>query len=259
MIVDIVSLVAAGLLVALGWRSGAMRQISRIVAIIAVIVGVPFVSPVVRRVVFGEAGRASPGIEVASIVMAGVAIYLAVAIGAWLVIKSLRFLSATLGLFDRMGGAVIGGVKALVLIYLVAVLVVFMEGPLTERDPDNRLGLRGGTVTDLVADHNLLAPWQFPDLDVLHSALAVGSKTAVEPSANGGEIDADAAQFFADERIEKLLEDEELMGWAQAQNFPMTLADSRVREVLNDAELMEQLHRVDWTALEDSHEMDGNT
>ncbi len=248
-VVDLLSLFLFGGLVILGWLSGALRQVVRLIAIGAVIVGVPFVAPILRSILFRQGGTASPGVEVASMIVAGVLIYVAFALAGWVAVKVMRFVSTTLSIADRAGGAALGGVKGLVVIYLCAMLLVMMEGPLSERDPDNRLMLRGGWLTGVASDHNVLAPWHFRDLRRLHGALRVGESIAEHGGYELVREDEAASEFLRDQRVVELLEDEELMDWVQSDHYPMTLADPRIREVLNDAGMVEQLQRADWEGL----------
>lgn len=250
MTVDIAGALIFAFLVVLGWRSGALRQILRVVAIVAVIVGVPFLSPMVREYVFGQPGRAEPGVEVASIIISGLVLYVAVALTGWVLVRMMRWVSATLDLMDRAAGAGIGAVKAAALIYLFAVAVVFMEGPITEQYPEDELRLLDGHITEFVGDHNVLAPWQFPDLGRLHRALSVGQKVEEEGLHELVRQQGEAADFLRDETVRELLEDEQLMDWVEGDHYPMTLADPRVREVLNDESLSRKLEEVDWRKLE---------
>lgn len=249
MTVDVISAFVFLVLLFLGWRSGALRQILRVVAIVVVIIGVPFVSPMIRSILFGESGRASPGIEVFSLLAAGVLIYITVAVAGWLAVKVLRAASPTLGFMDRVGGASIGAAKAAIIIYLGVVLMVMLEGPLLERDPDNNMGLREGGLTGFVSTYNVLAPWQFPDINRLHQALRVGAEVEKAGAHEVIREEQSAADFFRDERIKELLADEDLMGWVVDDHYPMTLADSRVRDVLNDKDLVEKLTDVEWAVL----------
>lgn len=251
MVVDIFSvLVVAGLIV-LGWRSGAVRQVVHLVAVVAVIVGVPFASPVIRDIIFGESGRASPGVEVTSMLAAGAIIYVSIALAGWVAVKVMRFVSVTLSLFDRMGGAAMGALMGAILVYLFAALVVMIEGPLTERDPDNRFLLQGGWLTGVTAEYNVLAPWQFPDLETLHRALVVGQLAEETENVEGVRDDESASAFLRDDRVQALLDDEELMEWVLSEHYPLTLADMRVREVLNDPVMMDRLQKADWKALKE--------
>lgn len=259
MLVDVVSAVVVTILAVLGWMSGAIRQVVRIVALVAVVVGVPFVSPIFRSAVFGESGPASPGIEVVCIVAAGLFIYITVAVAGWVGAKTMRWLSPVTGGLDRVGGAGLGALKAAVVVYLLAVLVVMIEEPLSEWDPDDGLGIGDSRVAGFVADYNVLAPWQFPDLERLHRALEVGRLVAETEKYDVVRDRADAAEFLGDERIEELLTDEQLVDWAIADAYPMTLADRRVRKVLADDDAMELLERVNWDELREMLAEDDET
>lgn len=250
MTVDIVSAFVFALLVLLGWRSGAVRQIVRIIGVVAMVAGVPFLSPIIRELVFGEAGRAPPGIEVASIVVSGILIYVSVALAGWAFVKVMRLVSSKLDVLDRLGGAGLGALKAAVLIYLFAVAVVFMEGPITEFDPDDELALQDSRITGFVAGHNVLAPWQFPDLDRLHRALRVAERAEEAGVYEVVREEQEAASLLREDRIAELLEDEQLMEWVRSDHYPMTLADRRVRSLLNDQEVGESLAAVDWKRLQ---------
>ncbi len=249
MSVDILSLAIFAVLVFLGWRSGAFRQVMRIVAIVAVVVGVPFLSPEIRRVVFDEPGRAAPGVEVGSILLAGVLIYVVFALVGWFIVRVMRIVSSILDLLDRLGGAAIGAVKGVVLVYLLAALVVMLEGPIRSHDPDNQYGLVDGRVTSFVSSNNVLAPWQFPDLDRLHRALRIGADIEQTDRKELLGEGSDARAFFDDPRVQTVLVDEELMQWVREDHYPMTLADAGIRSLLNDDEMMEKLGAVEWRKL----------
>ena len=124
-----------------------------------------------------------------------------------------------------------------------------------ERDPDNDWALRDGLVTNFVAEYNLLASWQFPDLTALHQALRIGWYVEQRDEHALVRQDADASDFLRDEKVRKILNDDELMEWIDSERYPMTLADGQVREVLNDESLMEKLHRVDWETLSEELEL----
>lgn len=237
------------LLVFLGWRSGALRQGIRVVAVIAVLIGVPFVSPIIRSILFGESGRAAPGVEVMSIIGAGILIFATITVAGWFAIRVMRTISSTLGKLDRLGGAVVGAIFASVVVYFLAVVVVFSEGPLSERDPDDNMRLREGWLVSAVGEYNVLAPWQFPDLDRLHQALRVGALVESNGAYERARADQDLSTVLRDDRFKALLADEGLMAWVSEGNYPLTLADARVRELLNDEEMAIRLKLVDWSEL----------
>lgn len=249
MSVDVLSLLICIVLVVLGWRSGALRQLLRMMAVIALVLGAPFISPIIRELLFQQSGTASPGIEVLCLFLAGLAIYLSVSLGAWLMIKILRAASPTLGLLDRVGGASIGALKAAILIYLGIGLIVLLHEPLRGYDPDNKLGLREGILTNFVHTYNVMAPWQFPDLGRLHQALRVGVLVQELGAFEAVRDEPDAAELLRDERVEELLADQALMEWVASDQYPMTLADGRVRDLLNDKKFVKRLKSVNWAVL----------
>ncbi len=249
MTVDVVGVLLFVFLVYLGWRSGAIRQIFRVLGLVAVVVGVPFLSPVIRQLVFDQAGRSTPGVEVISMIGAGLVIYVSVIAVGWIAIGVMRTISTVLSLLDRAGGAAIGALKAAILLYLLAVVVLFLEGPIDEADPDNRFFLRGGWLTETVADNNVLASWQFPDLKRMQNALVVGRLADETGEYELLRENGDAADFLRDERIRELLDDEAMMAWVDEEHYPMLLADSRVRELLNDPYMLKRLDTVDWAEL----------
>ncbi|WP_158542546.1 CvpA family protein [Lujinxingia litoralis] len=254
MTLDIVAAFVWVVLVALGWRSGALRQVVRIIAAVAVVAGSSSVSPFVRDTLFESSGPATPGVEALSLLLSGIFIYAGVVFAGWLAVRILRMASDTLGKLDRFAGAMLGALKGLILVYFAVVLVVLIENPLTEHDPDNALGLQGGRAATFVKAHNVLAPWQFPNLRRLHDAL-VGGALAVELRAQDRvRAHGRAADFLRREALQEMLADEALMAWVREDNYAMTLADARVRELLNDREAVEAMRQVHWSTLRDDLE-----
>ncbi len=236
-------------MVFLGWRSGALSQAIRIGAAVAVVFASPFVAVIVREALFRHSGMAAPMTEMGALFLAGVLIYVAIVLAGWLVVKTMRAASKTLSGLDRAGGALIGGFKAIIIIYFIVILVAMVEVPLEKHDPTNALHLREGHATAVVTRFNVLSPWQFPDLRVLHDALRVGH--LAEQSGNKGLLreHARAADLLRKKAVNELLEDEELIEAMVADHYPVTLADERVRALLNDGEFVTQLRSVDWQAL----------
>lgn len=254
MTLDIIAAFVWAVLVALGWRSGALRQIVRIIAAVAVVVGASWVSPLVRDVVFDASGTASPGVEALSLLMAGVAIYAGVVFAGWVAVKILRTASDTLGRLDRLGGAALGGLKGLLLVYFAVVLVVLIEKPLSEHDPENALGLREGRATEFVRANNVLAPWQFPNLGRLHDALMCAELAAEHGAQEKVRAHGRAADFLRRDAVEALLADADLMDAVRDDLYPLTLSDARVRELLNDRDAVDAMRRVHWETLREDLE-----
>ncbi len=236
-------------MVFLGWRSGALSQAIRIGAAVAVVIASPFVAVIIRETLLGESDVATPWQEMTSMFFAGVFIYVGLVMAGWLVIKTMRAASPALSKVDRAGGSVIGVLKASIIIYFVLVLVITVQVPLEKHDSANSLRLRGGRATALVARHNILFPWQFPDLRALHQALQAGHFAEENKKQSVLRGDARAADVLRKSAMQELFADPEIMQAAIEDRYPITLADDRVRVLLNDKEFVRQLRAVDWAPL----------
>ncbi len=249
MIVDVVGGLVVALAVWWGWRTGAIRQMTKLAAVVAMVVGVPFVSPWIKELVFGESGRATMQVEVGSMLMAGMLIFVTVAMAGYVMARMMHWMSAILGFLDRLGGATVGVVVGALMVYFLAVGMVFMEPEIEAWDPDNQYGLQGGTVTAVAGEYNFLGSWQFPDLRRLHRALMVSELAAEEGQEGMLREDGGAARVLRDERLRRLVEDEDFMAQVRAKRYPATLADGRTRDILNDPSLSEGLGDVEWRRL----------
>lgn len=236
-------------MVFLGWRSGALSQAIRIGAAVAVVIASPFVAVIIRETLLGEAEVTTPWQEMTSMFLAGVFIYVGLVMAGWLVIKTMRAASPTLSKVDRVGGSLIGMLKASIIIYFVLVLVITVQVPLEKHDSANTLALRGGRATALVEQYNILFPWQFPDLRALHQALQAGHLAEKNKKQAVLRGDARAADILRKSAIQELFADEELIQAAIEDRYPITLADERIRVLLNDKEFVRQLRAVDWASL----------
>lgn len=249
MAVDVFIAILFGIMVFLGWRSGALSQVIRIGAAVAVVVASPFVALIIRETLFGESEVATPWVSMTSMFMAGVLIYVSLVLAGWLVVKTMRAASPTLSKVDRAGGVLIGTLKAVIIVYFVLVLVITVQVSLEKHDAENRLHLRGGQATALVERYNILFPWQFPDLRALHQALHVGILAEENGKKSVLRDDGRASDILRKASMQELLADSELMEAAVADRYPITLADERVRELLNDREFVKELRAVDWVVL----------
>ncbi len=249
MAVDIFIVILFCIMVFLGWRSGALSQAIRIGAAIAVVIASPFVAVIIRETLLGESEIATPWQEMTSMFFAGVLIYVGLVMAGWLVIKTMRAASPTLSKVDRLGGSLIGILKASIIIYFVLVMVVTVQVPLEKHDSANSLRLRGGRATALVERYNVLFPWQFPDLRALHQAIQAGHLAEQNKKQGVLREDAIAADILRKSAMKELFSDPELVEAALEDRYPITLADERVRILLNDKEFVRQLRAVDWSSL----------
>ena len=236
-----------------GWRSGFSGQLLRAAGALAVFLFTAPVSSALRDLWFEDQQIvSSPGIEVASMALAAVLIYVVISFGGGLLAGVIRRASQTLSAADRLGGLALGAIKASLLVYVLAVCAAFLYGPLKRLDPGDALHMRDGQVTAFVTDHDLLAPWRFPRVAELQSALRVADRAGQDERARralGAHVSA--AELVRGEAFEELLEREELVEAARQDRFALVLADEAARAYLNTPELAEALSKVDWTRVEE--------
>lgn len=249
MTIDFVVLILLGVAVWLGWRRGAVSQVGRIAAAVLAVMGASWVAGPLQEIFFAQSAWSQPAIEATSLLLAAGLIYVSIAFSGWLLVKAMRAVSENLGRLDRLGGAGLGLLKGLLLIYFVLTLLVLLESPLQRFDPGNSLKLRGGQATTLVETYNVLAPWQLPDLARLHGALKVRYYTEHLGRPYVLREHAWANDFLRRELISLMSRDSALMQAVVADRFALTLADPRVRELLNDEEATQVLRSIDWDAL----------
>src|SRR5690554_49462 len=249
MTVDIIAIFLIALTIFLGWRKGAISQLGQIAAALLAVLGASYAAGPVREILFAESEWSQPSIEVTSLLIAGVSIYLSIAVAGWLLVRAMRAVSENLGRLDRLGGSVLGGVKGMLLIYFVLTLLVLLDAPMQRIDPSNAMALRGGSATTYVEDNNVLAPWQLPDLAELHAALKL--RYYVEELNRHAILHdhARANDFLRREIIEAMSQDPALMEAVIADRFAFTLADPRIRAVLSDEETRATLLSIDWESL----------
>ena len=240
------------LLVYFGWRSGMLGQALRVGAAVAVVLLTAPVSALLVHVLFDpQDALASPALEVASMVLAAILIYLSVSIAGWLIIRGLRKLSRTLSTADRLGGALIGALKASLVVYVLGVFLVMMHGPLAATDPEDSMHLRDSAVGEVVQQHNLIAPWRFPQLKQLHAALRAGALVAQsERAAHTLRQHPEASDFLRRDDVKALLSRPSLVDAAQQDHYALTLADDEVRRFLKDPHNADALGKIKWHLLE---------
>ena len=249
MTVDVIVGLLFGVMLFFGWRTGAVTQVLRIAAAVLALFGAVFVSGPVGDVVWGVDTETSAWQDVLAIFLAGVLIYIAVAVTGWVVVKLMRATSEKLSKVDRAGGAAIGGIKALLMVYFIVAVVVLLEVPLAKADPSNALHLRGGYATGFVEEHNVLAPWSLPDLDRLHMALKVRYFAEEFGREHVLREHGQASDFLRRTAVDDLADDKALMQAVLDDQYAHTITDPRVRAVLDDDEFVEGLAAVNWQTL----------
>ena len=253
MFVDGLALLLFVLLVWLGWRAGALSQGLRVGAAVGAFILAPLVAELVREVLFGADSVGGPAQEVAALVAAGIGLYVLIALLGWLLIKAAHTVSDTLKTTDRLMGAGLGALKAIILIYFGLACLALLQVPLERVDPQDHLHLRDGLSFQIASKDPLIAPWNFPHLRRLHAALRVGAQVE-ERELHGWlrEEHPKAADLLRLEHLQALLKDASLVDAARHDLYPRTLASGPVRRLLADPALRGQLVEVDWEAIEAS-------
>lgn len=249
MTVDIIALFLVVLAVFLGWRKGAISQLGQIAAAVVAVLGASVAAGPVREVVFADSEWSQPAIEVSSLLIAGISIYLIIAVAGWLLVRAMRAVSDNLSRLDRLGGSVLGAVKGLLLLYFVLTLFVLLEAPMQRADPSNAMALRGGEATTFVEENNVLAPWQLPELAELHAALKLRYYVDELNRHSVLHDHGRANDFLRRDIIESMSQDPALMQAVIADRFAFTLADPRIRAALSDEEIRTKLSSIDWDSL----------
>lgn len=246
MTLDFIALVLLGIFVFLGWRSGALQQCVRVVAIIVVLMFGREVGALVRETLFGSPGFARPAVEVASYFIGAIVVYATISIAGWLTIRMMRAATPSLATIDRLGGALLGGVKGGAIVYVMIVGFALLAIPLKSQDPDDRLHLRDSVLYALGQQYDLFAPWRFADLDRVKKLLVAGQEAPRTAASNHPEV----YDLVRAKGVRELVNDPELREALDAGDDVKLFADERVRALLNDRDFVERLRRADFEALE---------
>jgi len=94
-----------------------------------------------------------------------------------------------------------------------------------------------------------LAPWQFPNLARLHTALKVGAYARHHRRKWFLKTYPRAADLLRSRRVEALLDDSRLIKAVRADRYDVTLADARVRRLLDDEQFSNRLAKMDWSTM----------
>lgn len=250
MTVDAIALILLGILSYLGWRTGALGQVLRIVAALAVLFFGRIAAQLVRESLFGSTGIAEPIVEVTSYFLGATLLYAAIVATGWLVIRTMRVATPTLATMDRAGGAALGAVKAAVLIYVLVAGTLLLTAGLHSQDPDDRMHMRDGFLTSLAEQYDIFSPWKLETLESLHRFLRAGLKAREDGIEHVLREHEEAADLLRSDEVRELLEDEKLQEAIKAGKGAQSLADERIRKLLNDPRFMERLKKIDLEAIE---------
>lgn len=250
MTADIIFLCIILILSFLGWRSGALGQVLRVAAAVVVIFATAPVSLIVREVLFGQTEPGSPVLEIGSMALAAVGLYIGVSLVGWMIIKGLHRASDVLSSSDRLGGLILGAVKAALIVYVLASLLLMIFGSLEATDDDDSLHLRDGRVTAFVSTHNLIAPWRYPEVSTLYAALRVAHHLNDHPETKLHAARKPAQVFLKKSAFVSLSRNETIMKIARSNQVAKGVFNPDVRAFLGDEELSGALKKIDWSAVE---------
>lgn len=250
MTLDVFAAVLLAILSYLGWRTGALGQLLRIVGAVLVLLFGRVAAEFVREVLFGSSKIAEPAIEVTSYFLGATLLYVAVVLVGWFVIRTMRAATPTLATADRAGGAALGAVKAAVLIYVMIAGAVLLTAAHTKQDPDDRLHFRDGQLTRLAQEYDVFSPWQMPELDSLHRFMRAGLAAREKGVEHLLRDHADIADLLRQKSVRDVLDDEALEPALQDGKSALTLADERIRALLNDKEFVQALEKINLDEFE---------
>lgn len=250
MTLDVIAVILLGILSYLGWRTGALGQVLRIVAALMVLFFGRIAARLVRETLFGTTEIAAPIVEVTSFFLGGTLLYGSVVLVGWFVIRTMRAATPTLATMDRAGGAALGAVKASVLIYVLLAGALLLGAGLKAEDPDDRLHLRNGYLTAAAQEYDVFSPWRIDELESLHRLLRVGMEAKEKGVEHALREHEKVADLLRRQSIRELVDDEKLQPAVEAGRSAQTLADERIRALLNDERFMELLEQIDFDELE---------
>ena len=250
MTVDIIISLTLAVFAALGWRSGLIRQVVRIVAAIAVFFLSPTIANLIRTSVWTQNSPAKPLIEAASLFIAGVLIYAVIAFSGWLALKAIRMTSDTLSNADRGGGAALSLVKGLIISYVVMSVAILLKVPLEKMDPEDKFHVQNSYVLKAVEAYNVILPWQFPEVGRMHDLIVVASLVHSDPALTKKlRNDAGVADVLRLEKVKSLATNDAVVSAARNDNYAITVADETVRTLLADTEFVTAMNNVEWEFL----------
>lgn len=222
-----------------GLTRGLMAQLIGLLGMAAVWFLAPPFAPVFRRLIFSTEHRGAPHIEIASLLIAGAVILIAVKVVVSFIPDTLRRWSEGVRRLDNTLGTVLGLVRGVVTVYLLACALIYVEAPLSRRYQELDKAFAESRVMEEVRPNNLLTTLSFQDLERLSEALASWG------SARTPQEDPQAARRA--ERLRGLAgfrsaaRDPELRRLARELRYSELLEHPKVQQLLADSDVLEAL------------------
>jgi len=246
---DLLAIGIATLFGVLGWRSGALAQCFRVAAAVAAFVAAAPVATFLKRTFRPDIPVSGPLLEGLLLLLSGILVFVAIAVFAWFFVHTLWAASDGLSVADRVGGLVLGLLKATVVVYFLVSTVALMQGTIEEFDGEDRLRVRESRLLAFVDRYNVLVPWRFGDLERLHRAIEV-DRLRDRTGMDGPLRDhPDARAFLKSPEMQRLASRDDLVEAALHDRYYVTLADGTVRDLLNDDAFVARLRMADWKRL----------
>ncbi len=183
--------------IALGWAQGFLGQFLGIAGLVVAWLATPHLSPWIAKAFAGH-GYTAGSVAVASALLSFAAVLLLFRIAQGYLPEALEKWSHGAKRFDSGLGAVLGGVRGLLLCWLILSAGVLVQGTLFERFPRVRSQWRVSQAVDATRRYNPVAEVSLAPLAALQKALARSSRRADRrrPNAAGddGRVDDDALE-----------------------------------------------------------------
>ncbi len=245
MFIDISVLVLLALFSWLGYHKGFLRQIVGLVAIVAVYFLATPGASIVRQVVFSSEGITFPGIEVASLVIAGVIIFVSTWLVGRLIIGALTTASESLEGIDMAIGGALGFIKGILLLYITLCVMVYAESPIADASPELGEHMTTSYTVAGARRYNVLTTFHYTELDELRGAMVVaGDPEKVERNKA-------LARLMENEDFKSVVGDEKLIAAAKDRDYSTLLSDKRVLTLLSNEDFRKVLKETDWDDLAD--------
>jgi hypothetical protein len=158
MALDLISGFLLVILTGLGFRSGMLAQLTRFAALTLIFFGAPPLSRALIESLYGVEAADETPLRLAMTALAGAGIYVATMILSYVLLRSKDEPTRQ----DRISGAVLGFVKALVVVYLLIDGVIFLEPRIKEIDPEDRLKVQNSRLLEASRGVHEAIPWVEP-------------------------------------------------------------------------------------------------
>lgn len=256
--VDVSVLLVMLVTVALGWWRGFLEQFLGIAGLVVAWLATPTLSPWIAKALAGR-GYTAGSVAVASALISFSVVVLLFRIAQGYLPEALEKWSHGAKRMDSGLGAVLGGVRGLLLCWLILSAGALVQGTLLERYPQLATDWKTSEAVRATHQYNPIAEVSLAKLARLRKALvnartagqALGQKDDAQPSSpaqgvsNTKRVDEDAVEpAVGSGRVPrpngKVLADPALRAAAKRKDWGALLADRRVDALLRDEEALKR-------------------